>query len=54
MHRKLTDTIKIVKIADPKIIKELEKNARKIIKLLHRGIHFTPTQPDVTRIEKSC
>lgn len=41
-----------VRIADPKLIQELEKNARKIINLLHRGVRFTPTQPDVIRIEK--
>lgn len=32
-----------VKIANPKIIQEMEKNARKIINLLHRGVRFTPT-----------
>ena len=41
-----------VRIADPKLIRELEKNARKVINLLHRGVRFTPTQPDVIRIEK--
>ena len=41
-----------VRIADPKLILELEKTARKIIGLLHRGIHFTPTQPVVIRIER--
>ena len=41
-----------VRIADPKMIKELEKNAKKIINLLHRGVRFTPTQPDIIRIEK--
>ncbi len=41
-----------VRISDPRLIQELEKNARKIIKLLHRGIRFTPTQPDIIRIEK--
>ncbi len=41
-----------VRIADPKLIQELEKNARKIIALLRRGVRFTPTQPDVNRIEK--
>lgn len=41
-----------VKIADPKIIQEMERNAKKIITLLHRGIRFTPTQPDVMKIEK--
>lgn len=41
-----------VKIADPKLIQELEKNARKIINLLHRGVRFTPTQPDIIKIER--
>ena len=41
-----------VRISDPKLIQELEKNARKIINLLHRGVRFTPTQPDIIRIEK--
>lgn len=41
-----------VYIADPKVVQELEKTARKVIKLLRRGIRFTPTQPDVARIEK--
>ena len=39
-------------IADPKLVSELEKNAKKIITLLRRGIKFTPTQADVNRIEK--
>ena len=41
-----------VRIANPKLIQELEKNAHKIIRLLHKGVRFTPTQPDVIRIEK--
>lgn len=41
-----------VRIADPKLIQELERNAKKIIHLLHRGILFTPTQPDIIRIEE--
>lgn len=41
-----------VRIADPKLIQEMEKTARKVIGLLHRGVRFTPTQPDVIRIEK--
>lgn len=41
-----------VRIADPKLIKEMEKNAHKVIGLLHRGVRFTPTQPDVIRIER--
>lgn len=40
-----------VRIADPNLIQELEKNARKVINMLHRGVRFTPTQPDVIRIE---
>ena len=40
----------LVCIANPKIVKNLEKNASKVIKMLHRGIKFTPTQPDVMRI----
>ncbi|MDO4283912.1 MAG: hypothetical protein Q4C60_01125 [Eubacteriales bacterium] len=41
-----------VRIANPALIQELEKTAHKIIGLLHRGVRFTPTQPDVIRIEK--
>lgn len=41
-----------VRISNPDIIRELEKTARKIIKLLRLGIRFTPTQPDSIRIEK--
>lgn len=41
-----------VYIANPKVVQELEKTARKVIKLLRRGIRFTPTQPDVRRIER--
>lgn len=41
-----------VRIADPKLVQELEKNAKKIINLLHRGVRFTPTQPDIIKIEK--
>ena len=41
-----------VRIADPRIIQELEKNAKKIVNLLHRGVRFTPTQPDIIKIEK--
>ena len=41
-----------VRIADPKLIQELEKNARKVINLLHRGVRFTPTQPNIIKIEK--
>lgn len=41
-----------VRIADPNVIAELEKVAHKIINLLHRGVRFTPTQPDVLHIEQ--
>lgn len=41
-----------VKIADPRLILELEKTARKVIIMLHRGVRFTPTQPDAIRIER--
>lgn len=41
-----------VYIADPKVVLELEKTARKVIKLIHRGIRFTPTQPDINHIEQ--
>jgi len=40
-----------VYIADPKIVQELEKTAKKIINLIRRGVCFTPTQPDVRLIE---
>lgn len=41
-----------VRISDPKLIQDLEKTARKVISLMRRGIRFTPTQPDVIRIEQ--
>lgn len=41
-----------VYLADPKVVQELEKTAKKVIKLIRHGIKFTPTQPDVGRIEK--
>jgi hypothetical protein len=42
----------LVRIADDKVLKELENNAYKIIKLLRRGVKFTPTSPDVKKIEE--
>lgn len=42
----------LVRVADPKCIQKLEKTARKIIGMLHRGVRFTPTQPDILRIER--
>jgi hypothetical protein len=40
-----------VRIADPKIVAELERHAGKVIALLRRGIRFTPTQPNAIHIE---
>lgn len=42
----------IVRITDPKLIVKLEKTARKVMHLLHKGIKFTPTQPNILLIEK--
>lgn len=42
----------VVRIADPRLISELEKTAHKVIKLIRKGVRFTPTQPDALRIEK--
>lgn len=41
-----------VSISNEKIISVFEKNAKHVINLLHRGVRFTPTQPDANRIEK--
>ena len=41
-----------VYIANPKTIALLEKNAAKVVKLIRRGVRFTPTQPDALRIEE--
>jgi hypothetical protein len=41
-----------VRIADPKVIADLDKNAKKVLSLLRHGVRFTPTQPDALRIEK--
>ena len=42
----------VVGIYDPQIIDKLERTAEKIIRLLRNGIKFTPTQPDVLRLER--
>lgn len=31
-------------------VKEIEKKAKKVIKMLKKGVKFTPTQPDVIKI----
>jgi len=41
-----------VKIADPDTVAMLEKTAAKIVKMIHKGVKFTPTQPDAVRIEQ--
>lgn len=41
-----------VHIANSKINTYIEKNAKKIITLLRKGIKLTPTQPDINKIEK--
>lgn len=41
-----------VRIADPATIAMLEKTAAKTVKMIHKGVKFTPTQPDILRIEK--
>ncbi len=42
----------LVGISDPKLIEDLEKTARKVIRLIRRGLKFTPTQPNSIRIEQ--
>lgn len=39
-------------IKDPKKRENIKKNALKIIKLIRHGVCFTPTQPDICKIEK--
>lgn len=41
-----------VKILDKKVVVDLEKNAKRVINLIRRGIKFLPTQPDALRIEQ--
>lgn len=40
-----------MEIRDPKKLNGIQENALKIIKLLRHGIKFTPTQPDILKIE---
>lgn len=41
-----------MEIKDIKKLADIEKNAKNIINLIRHGIKFTPTQPDIMRIEK--
>ena len=40
-----------MEIKDVKKLENIKKNAKNIIKLMRHGVKFTPTQPDVIRIE---
>lgn len=41
-----------MEIKDTKKLADIEKNAKNIINLIRHGVKFTPTQPDIMRIEK--
>lgn len=41
-----------MEIKDVKKLADIEKNAKHIINLMRHGVKFTPTQPDIMRIEK--
>ena len=41
-----------VKIADIDVVADIERSARKVAILLRQGVHFTPTQPDILKIEQ--
>ena len=41
-----------MEIRDPKKLEAIENNAKNIIKLMRHGVKFTPTQPDIMRIEQ--
>lgn len=41
-----------MEIRDPKRLEAIENNAKNIIKLMRHGVKFTPTQPDIIRIEQ--
>ncbi len=43
-----------VRIVDPKLIQELEKNAKKIINLLHRGYALRQRSRILSKLRKSC
>ncbi len=43
---------KSVRVSNPNDIASLEKAAAKTIRMIHKGVKFTPTQPDALRIEK--
>ncbi|WP_324825122.1 type III toxin-antitoxin system CptIN family toxin [Sinanaerobacter sp. ZZT-01] len=41
-----------MELTNRKLVEKLHRNAEKVISMLRSGIHFTPTQPDVIKIEK--
>lgn len=41
-----------VKITNPKLVAKLEKTAKKIRRMILNGIKFTPTQPNINKIEQ--
>ncbi len=41
-----------MEIKDTKKLADIKKNAKNIINLMRRGVKFTPTQPNIMRIEK--
>jgi hypothetical protein len=41
-----------LRIANPTTVAEIERSAKKVEILLRKGVKFTPTQPDVLKIEK--
>lgn len=41
-----------MEIKDTKKLESIENNAKNIIKLIRHGVKFTPTQPDVIKIEQ--
>ena len=43
---------KSVRISGPNIIAALKKTAAKTIRMIHKGVKFTPTQADIIRIAK--
>lgn len=41
-----------VRIANVDIVADIERSARRVAILLRQGVKFTPTQPNVLRIEQ--
>ena len=41
-----------VKIGNADVVADIERSVRRVAILLRRGVRFTPTQPDIIRIEK--